>query len=327
MSRAGHALLALLLGAVAAPWHAMAAKLDKETCAALASELAAITATGIKADMGRGPAWGITNMSPERISSARRLMDIEDQIEFRCGTRGTVRPNGAPGAPAPATPGADTRTADQPPAKEVKTPAAVAAPASATSAPTNKPAGEPPAAQPAKSAVQTAPAAPAKAGTAGPATQSVKSALQPARHAAPAPAVASESPPTTASVAPVKPAPAVTAAPVMDVAPSVPVPRKSAAEAQPKRTVAVNPPPAAPVGASEPLTGPAPPVTKLGPLPSAAASIGNLAAPPSAIGPTLPRKPGDSAAAAPQKKNSRRRSSSAYVSPGDVSPFALPGMR
>jgi hypothetical protein len=38
------------------------------------------------------------------------------------------------------------------------------------------------------------------------------------------------------------------------------------------------------------------------------------------------KKPGDPATAAARKKNSRRNPSSAYVSPGDVSPFSLPGM-
>ena len=85
---------------------------------------------------------------------------------------------------------------------------------------------------------------------------------------------------------------------------------------------AAKPQPPAPVA---PLTPPAqtaavPPVEDN--VAPAAASIG-----PTPGGP-LPavKKPGDPAVAA-KKKNPRRNPSSAYVAPGDVSPFALPGMR
>ena len=43
------------------------------------------TGTGIKADMERGPEWAKANMPPERLQSARRLLELEDQLEFRCG--------------------------------------------------------------------------------------------------------------------------------------------------------------------------------------------------------------------------------------------------
>jgi hypothetical protein len=66
-----------------------------------------------------------------------------------------------------------------------------------------------------------------------------------------------------------------------------------------------------------------PPVTKSGPLPSAAA-VPAQPAPGGAV--PAAKKPGDPATAAARKKNSRRNPSSAYLSPGDVSPFSLPGM-
>ena len=94
------------------PPAAFAAKLDKAACAELTDERNAITATGVKADMERGPEWAKANMPPERLQSALRLLEVEDQLEFRCGAARQARQAGADrsagnaAAPAAGTPAA-----------------------------------------------------------------------------------------------------------------------------------------------------------------------------------------------------------------------------
>ena len=58
--------------------------------------------------MERGPAWAMANMPPERLESVRRLLEIEDQLEFRCSMRGIAKPKDKPDLPgAPAAPATD----------------------------------------------------------------------------------------------------------------------------------------------------------------------------------------------------------------------------
>jgi hypothetical protein len=35
--------------------------------------------------MERGPEWALANLPPEKIASIRRLIEVEEQLEFRCG--------------------------------------------------------------------------------------------------------------------------------------------------------------------------------------------------------------------------------------------------
>ena len=84
---------------------AFATKLDNAACAALTDERNAITATGVKADMERGPEWAKANMPPERLQSALRLLEVEDQLEFRCGRRGkSAKPEQTAAPATPPTP-------------------------------------------------------------------------------------------------------------------------------------------------------------------------------------------------------------------------------
>ena len=75
--------LAVLAGSLVA---ALAAKLDKTACNELSTELAGIVASGVRDDMGRGPDWAQSSLPPERLRSVRRLLEVEEQLEFRCGT-------------------------------------------------------------------------------------------------------------------------------------------------------------------------------------------------------------------------------------------------
>ena len=89
MSRGGRTLRSALAAAVAAAWPgvALADKLDKAACANLVSELTTITASGARADMERGPEWAKANLAPDRLQSIQRMLEIDDQLEFRCGGR------------------------------------------------------------------------------------------------------------------------------------------------------------------------------------------------------------------------------------------------
>lgn len=313
MSRGGRTACSLVVVAVsvagaAAAW---AAKLDKIACAELANELTSIRSTGIKADMERGPVWAMANMPPQRLESARRLMELEDQLEFRCAMRGITKQKDKPDGPgAPATPATNevpaSRAAEHPPPRTV--PAAPGADKRTNAAPAMlAPVFKPP--------VALKPTHVAPAPSSQHTTSTVPPAVTPvnATPASPPAAVAPVAAPTTAPPA----APAATAS----TGPAAAAPAV-AKPVQPEPVIAATPPVAVPPATTAP-------VTKSGPLPSAAAVPVPPATAPPAPGGAVPaaKKLGDPATAAARRKNPRRNPSSAYVSPGDVSPFALPGMR
>jgi len=64
---------------------ASAASLDKSACNVLKTELAGMVATGARADMERGPEWAKANLPREKLLNIHRLIELEEQLEFRCG--------------------------------------------------------------------------------------------------------------------------------------------------------------------------------------------------------------------------------------------------
>ena len=64
---------------------ASADRLDKSACNVLNAELAGLVATGTRDDMERGPAWAKTNLQHEKLQKIMRLIELEEQLEFRCG--------------------------------------------------------------------------------------------------------------------------------------------------------------------------------------------------------------------------------------------------
>lgn len=74
--------------ALAAAWIAaapsLAAKLDKPECDGLKTEREQLLSTGLKADMDHGPEWAKAHLAPERLLQVKRLMEIEEQLNFRC---------------------------------------------------------------------------------------------------------------------------------------------------------------------------------------------------------------------------------------------------
>lgn len=75
---------ALALAAFASPHVAVADMLDEPACNALKSEQQRLAADGLKTDMLRGPEWAKTNLSAARFEQIKHLIDVEEQIAFRC---------------------------------------------------------------------------------------------------------------------------------------------------------------------------------------------------------------------------------------------------
>jgi hypothetical protein len=166
MMRAGIGLVAAAMVAHAAAVHA--APLEKEECAKLKGEQAQLEQSGVRSSMGRGPEWAKANLSSERLEQVRRVIELDEQLLFRCQGKPLVTFREA-SDPDPAA------TGPRDPAK-APAPNAVKAPVKRT------------AVQPAAGAVKGAPKVPPAAKkTAAPAPSAPPSAA-PAKPAAPAPA-------------------------------------------------------------------------------------------------------------------------------------------
>ena len=116
---------ATLLFGVAA-WIALsvpadAARLAADACETLKAEQDQLAQSGVRDDMQRGPQWAKANLPAARLGRIKRLIEVEEQIAFRC-LRPRVAATPAPAAPAAAAP-------DQP------KPAVAAAPAEGEAAP------------------------------------------------------------------------------------------------------------------------------------------------------------------------------------------------
>jgi hypothetical protein len=86
--------LALFISAGASS--ALAAPLDKDACAGLKTEHGALVAKGLEADMAKGPEWAKANLPPDRLNEIGRLIDLNEQLAFRCGEMTVTRPDGQP---------------------------------------------------------------------------------------------------------------------------------------------------------------------------------------------------------------------------------------
>jgi len=151
---------------------AIAATLDQEACVRLKTELLQLELAGTRTSMAKGPDWAKANLGADKLQQIKRLLEVEEQILFRCqGKPLVVLPEGvdAEAAPAPAERGKDGAAAAKPateskgqskdPQPAAKAPAKAAAPAAAAKA-----AGAPAKAPPGKAPPGKA-AAPAKAAT------------------------------------------------------------------------------------------------------------------------------------------------------------------
>jgi hypothetical protein len=75
--------LALFATGDGAAW---AGKLDRDACKALKAEQTDLIAGGVKGDMERGPEWAAANLTLERLDEIKRLIEVGEQLEFRCGS-------------------------------------------------------------------------------------------------------------------------------------------------------------------------------------------------------------------------------------------------
>jgi hypothetical protein len=142
---------------------AIAATLDQEACARLKTELLQLELAGTRTSMAKGPDWAKANLGADKLQQIKRLLEVEEQILFRCqGKPLVVLPEGvdAEAAPAPAERGKDGAAAAKPApeskgqAKDPAAKAAAPAAAKAAGAPAKAPPGK--AAAPAKAATEPA---------------------------------------------------------------------------------------------------------------------------------------------------------------------------
>ena len=66
------------------PRVASAEMLDEPACNQLKNEQARLAAEGLKTDMLRGPEWAKSNLPQARLDQIKHLMDVEEQLQFRC---------------------------------------------------------------------------------------------------------------------------------------------------------------------------------------------------------------------------------------------------
>ena len=311
-SRSGRKALRCLMAATlvacgsSAGW---AGRLDKATCATLSDEYVEAAHSGIQDDLSRGPAWGKANLKPDRLSAIMRFIDVEQQLEFRCG-RGAI---------------AKLRERLKSPAQAEQPNTATAGESQAKVTPPVTPGPAAPGAEPlAPATAKNVPGEPAKDAPVPPAApDSVPAAKK------------SEARP--AEAAPVRTAPPAKVIIKPPIAPAAPSLQKQAVPAQPQAPVAVKA--ASPPAAKTPPAGKAalapvrPEVTDttaaIGPAVAAPAAKAPLSAPQLAPAPIAPKAKeaatqGDAAEPVPGRKK-RRTPSNAYVSPSDVAPFSIPG--
>jgi hypothetical protein len=153
---------------------AQAATLDKDTCGRLEAEQATLEKTGVRATLAKGAAWAKDNLPLDKLQQVRRLIEVDEQILFRCqGKPLVLLPSSVDADPVQSTDDngpegekpADAKPADvkpapakAAPAKDAKSPAKAGAvipgSKSAVEAPAKKP---PPAAPKATAPVQPKP--------------------------------------------------------------------------------------------------------------------------------------------------------------------------
>jgi hypothetical protein len=165
------AAIALVAGALLVPTLTLrAAPLDKDECTKLKTEQSQLEQAGTRGGMGRGPEWAKANLAPEKLQQIRRLIEVDEQILFRCQGRPLVNLRETD----PQLPPAEGKEAPKRPvAKAAKTPdaekAQKKAPAAVKKAATPPPvdAAKAPVAPAAKKAAPIPPAPPAKEGKEG----------------------------------------------------------------------------------------------------------------------------------------------------------------
>jgi hypothetical protein len=168
-----------------------AAPLDAATCGQLKGEQVRMEQGGVRDRMAKGPSWAKANLTADKIAEVRRLIELDEQLLFRCSTRNLIElPAEADADPPPAAPGASED------GKDAATPKADAA----SPAGQKKPAAKSPPGDSAKAPV--AKAAPKDTAKTAPAASK---AAPPAKKPAPAKDAVTAPPPEKAAAAKPKP--------------------------------------------------------------------------------------------------------------------------
>lgn len=63
-----------------------AARLGTHACYELRVELGFLRAAGAEEDMKRGPDWAKVNLTRKELKNVRHLVEVEEQLRFRCGS-------------------------------------------------------------------------------------------------------------------------------------------------------------------------------------------------------------------------------------------------
>jgi hypothetical protein len=180
----------LVAAALVAPALALdgvhAAPLDAATCGQLKGEQTRMEQGGVRDRMAKGPSWAKANLTADKIAEVRRLIELDEQLLFRCSARNLIElPADADADPAPAAPGASedgkdaaAPKADAAPPAGQKKPAAKSAPGESAKAPAAKaaPKDTAKAAPASKAASPPKKPAPAKDAGAAPATEKAAAA-------------------------------------------------------------------------------------------------------------------------------------------------------
>jgi hypothetical protein len=137
--------------------------LDAATCGQLRGEQVRMEQSGVRASMEKGPQWAKANLAADKLDQIRRLMDVDEQLIFRCSSRNLVElPPEADADPAPPK----TDKEDKEASSKADTPGPQAKPDTAKAAappPAKTPAAKPgPKKEAAKSPPETAKAAPTR---------------------------------------------------------------------------------------------------------------------------------------------------------------------
>ena len=126
--------LLLAAGVLLAPDLSWGAALDPASCAKLKTEQETMERSGLKEAVSRGPEWAKANLSAEKLNEIKRLIEVDEQLLFRCPGRHLVNLPLEPDPPPP--PQADDKKGE---ADKADSPAAVPKP---SPAPADKKAAE-----------------------------------------------------------------------------------------------------------------------------------------------------------------------------------------
>lgn len=154
-------VLAALLVPLPIVGAAEAARLDKDACEALKTEHANLVSAGVREQMAKGPEWAKANLPRDALAGIRRLIEVEEQIAFRCerprpavvttavpaegeepARAGTTHKPSAKAAGVPAEPAAESPPAPKKKRKP-KPPAEAVAPAETPAQPAEEAAPQP----------------------------------------------------------------------------------------------------------------------------------------------------------------------------------------